>query len=225
MRQPNHIILDFNTPLNSNSSQYWAINFLDKNNQSPNFISNLDVYKKYSTDNLYGKHHKVFLNEPKYTISTGSVSQINTLKVHKFNLTKLFSIKNSLNTDSYLLTTKHTSWHNLISINFLRKERLYTKLKYSRSPAYDSVSGGAAALLAGLIGFLISEKFGIELVDSGDFYYLFMYVVFLSFSLRPLLLVAESDKSFVYLFSLKRVINFYISILSTFLCWLKLLLS
>ena len=57
----------------------------------------------------------------------------------------------------------------LINTNVLRKERLYTKLKYSRSPAYDIVSGGSAALLSGFIGFLVSEKFGFELVDSGDF--------------------------------------------------------
>ena len=48
---------------------------------------------------------------------------------------------------------------NLTNINFLRRERLYTKLKYSRSPAYDIVSGGAAALLAGFLGFLVSEKY------------------------------------------------------------------
>ena len=76
---------------------------------------------------------------------------------------------------------------SLFDINFIKKERLYTKLKYSRSPAYDIVSGGAAALLAGFIGFLVSEKFGIELVDSGDFYIVFMYTIFLSFAFRPLL--------------------------------------
>jgi len=84
----------------------------------------------------------------------------------------------------------------MVNINFLRKERLYTKLKYSRSPAFDIVSGGAAALLAAFIGFLISEKFGYELVDSGDFYFLFMYIVFLSFSIRPLLIVSDASKGF-----------------------------
>jgi hypothetical protein len=58
---------------------------------------------------------------------------------------------------------------------------MYTKLKYSRTPQYDIVSGGSAALLAGFLGFLITEKFGFELVDSGDFYFLFMYIVFISF--------------------------------------------
>lgn len=79
----------------------------------------------------------------------------------------------------------HSSFFkNLFDINFLRKERIYTKLKYSRVPQYDTVSGAAAALLAGFLGFLICEKFGFELLDSGDFYFLFMYLVFLVFSSR-----------------------------------------
>lgn len=96
-----------------------------------------------------------------------------------------------------------------INLNILRKERLYTKLKYSRSPAYDIVSGGSAALLAGFLGFLISEKFGFELVDSGDFYYAFMYVVFLGFSFKPLSLVASNKKGFLDTFSLWRIIIFF----------------
>lgn len=78
-------------------------------------------------------------------------------------------------------------------ISFLRKEFTYTKLKYSRSPQYDAVSGGFAALLAAFIGFLISEKFGIELVDSGDFFIGFMYALFIGFTGR-LLIVLSSDK-------------------------------
>ena len=112
-----------------------------------------------------------------------------------FNVYKIISIFASTNFSQGSNQYTFNTWYNLININFLRKEKLYTKLKYSRSPAYDIVSGGAAALLAGLLGFLISEKFGMELVDSGDFYYLWMYLVFLSFSVRPLLVVAEVDKS------------------------------
>lgn len=83
----------------------------------------------------------------------------------------------------------------LFDINYIKKERLYTKLKYSRSPAYDIVSGGSAALFAGFIGFLISEKFGIELVDSGDFYIVFMYAVFLAFACRPFLkIISKTGK-------------------------------
>lgn len=84
--------------------------------------------------------------------------------------------------------------HYLFNINFLRKERLYTKLKYSRCPQYDIVGGGWAALFAGLLGFLISEKFGIELVDSGDFYNALMYAIFGAFALRPLIKII--DKTF-----------------------------
>jgi hypothetical protein len=98
---------------------------------------------------------------------------------------------------------------NLINTNFLRKERIYTKLKYSRTPGYDIVSGGAAVILAGFLGFLVSEKFGIELLDSGDFYYLWMYIVFLCFSVRPLLTLASKSQSVTSLFSLRHIINFY----------------
>lgn len=98
----------------------------------------------------------------------------------------------------------HGNFNNsLININFLRKERLYTKLKYSRSPAYDVVSGGSAALLAAFLGFLISEKYGFELVDSGDFYYLFMYSVFISFSLKPLVYSVSHIESWVKIVSIK----------------------
>jgi hypothetical protein len=102
----------------------------------------------------------------------------------------------------------------LININFLRKERLYTKLKYSRSPAYDTVSGGAAAIFAGFLGFLVSEKFGMELVDSGDFYFLIMYLVFLSFSIRPLLTTLNPSTPLSEIFSLKPIINFYANLIT-----------
>lgn len=95
---------------------------------------------------------------------------------------------------------------------FLKKEKLYTKLKYSRSPQYDIVSGGVAALFSAFIGFLISEKFGIELVDSGDFYIVFMYGVFITFSVRPIVrMVSKFDKKSRLLSALP-----LISLISTF---------
>lgn len=84
----------------------------------------------------------------------------------------------------------------------MRKEYVYTKLKYSRSPAFDIVSGGSAALLAAFFGFLISEKFGIELVDSGDFYYLNMYLIILAYSLKTfkdIICVSQSLSQFLTL--------------------------
>lgn len=63
-------------------------------------------------------------------------------------------------------------------------------------------------MLAGFIGFLISEKFGIELVDSGDFYIGFMYVVFAAFSLKPLIYVYTKDDSSYTPLSLKYLVSF-----------------
>ena len=114
-------------------------------------------------------------------------------------------------TESY---TNRFATNDVVNVNFLRKERLYTKLKYSRSPAYDIVSGGAAAILAGFIGFLISEKFGFELVDSGDFYYLFIYLVFASFSVRPLLTTINAKDSPYAVFSIKPVLSFFVTLIT-----------
>lgn len=100
--------------------------------------------------------------------------------------------------------------------NFIKKEKLYTKLKYSRSPQYDIVSGGVAALVSAFIGFLVSEKFGIELVDSGDFYVLFMYCVFLVFSLRPLIKIMNKYDKITPIFSMLPLITL-INQLSTFI--------
>jgi hypothetical protein len=44
-----------------------------------------------------------------------------------------------------------------------------------------------AALFAGLLGFLICEKFGFEMVDGGDFLFLFLYVIGLAFSSKLLI--------------------------------------
>jgi hypothetical protein len=140
---------------------------------------------------------------------------INHKSTSNFEDINVSNIKENIKTSAALkLTLKEPSSHNfslndIVNVNFLRKERLYTKLKYSRSPAYDIVSGCAAALLAGFIGFLISEKFGFELVDSGDFYYLFIYIVFASFSIRPLLTTMNYQSSIAQVFSLKEVIKFF----------------
>ena len=93
----------------------------------------------------------------------------------------------------------------LFDINFLKKEKLYTKLKYSRVPQYDIVSGGSAALFAGFLGFLICEKFGFELLDSGDFYFLFMYLVFLVYFLRLIFKLQNAQNATWALFTPKHL--------------------
>ena len=162
--------------------------------------------------NIAGKASKYVL---KYSQHKGRDSymyiNLSADQYTKRNLKYIVSRYNRLNPQKN--TTHLNTWFNTVNVNFLRKERLYTKLKYSRSPAFDIVSGGAAALLAAFIGFLISEKFGYELVDSGDFYFLFMYLVFLSFSIRPLLIVSDASKGFWHTLSLKRVLTFYVNIL------------
>lgn len=116
---------------------------------------------------------------------------LSTLSLHTPKATNLtINSTNSFHSESYSTLTT-----TLFDIHFLRKEKLYTKLKYSRCPQYDIVSGGFAALLAGFVGFLISEKFGIELVDSADFYNALMYGVFGALSIRPLLRVYSQDNT------------------------------
>jgi hypothetical protein len=133
--------------------------------------------------------------------------------VYYKNVTRKLYLNTVLESQGLSNNKMSNSTFTLSNVNFLRKERLYTKLKYSRSPAYDIVSGGAAALLAGFVGFLISEKYGFELVDSGDFYYLFMYLVFIAFSFRPLLTSVNYERSLVSLLSPRYFLNFYLNLL------------
>lgn len=135
-------------------------------------------------------------------------------KTKNFDVLSLKKIMFNFKYTSSLDILKSNSLWTLFNINFLRKEKMYTKLKYSRTPQYDIVSGGAAALLAGFLGFLITEKFGFELVDSGDFYFLFMYFVFLFFSLRLFLKIINYKEATWNFLSFKWLINFYRTLVS-----------
>lgn len=68
-------------------------------------------------------------------------------------------------------------FNNIIKINFIKIEQIYTKLKYSRVPIYDIVSGGSACIFAGFIGFMVSEKFGFEIIDSLDIFLIYFYIL------------------------------------------------
>jgi len=188
MRYANHIVLDFENSKKMQNSQYWVFKFINQQPLEPSFITHVKVLD----------------------ILISGQTKFNQQGTIESNLSNLLS-SSILPYSNHLNTTL-----NLININFLRKEKLYTKLKYSRSPAYDIVSGGAAALFAGFLGFLVSEKFGFELVDSGDFYFLTMYIVFLCFSLRPLLTAAESTKSVWSSLSLYNIFLFYVEVISLF---------
>ena len=188
MRYANHIVLDFENSKKNQNSQYWVFKFINQQPLEPSFITHVKVLD----------------------ILISGQTRFNQQGVEESNLSNLLN-PSELSYNNHLNTTL-----NLININFLRKEKLYTKLKYSRSPAYDIVSGGAAALFAGFLGFLVSEKFGFELVDSGDFYFLTMYIVFLCFSLRPLLTTTELTKSVWSSLSIHNIFLFYVEVISLF---------
>ena len=162
------------------------------------------LYKSTFLNNTFNKSTKKLFNLGVINVN----KSVNTLLI--FNSKS----KNKLSRNNSIL------W-SLFDINFLKKEKLYTKLKYSRSPAYDIVSGGVAAIFAGFLGFLISEKFGMELVDSGDFYMFFMYCVFIAFSLRPLLKILSKENTLWHFFSYKYLISYVRVVLILFFRFLN----
>ena len=191
MRFPNHILLDVSKSNKANYNNFWVVK-----------------YQTTFDNNLYSnKTIKSVLRKKTSTV--------------KFRLFKTSFVKLNFNYESIKKATDSRGlsllW-TLFDINFIKKEKLYTKLKYSRSPQYDIISGGLAALFSGFLGFLISEKFGIELVDSGDFYTFFMYCVFLIFSIRPLLKIISKEGTIWSIFSLKYLVNYVYT-------WLLLLIN
>jgi len=217
MKDINHIVLDF-----EKKTQFvdnWSLAFIYESKKLNN-ISQSSYLKK--THFLNSINNKSLNNKKKgiinYTNKLSSVELHTNKDVDSYfeYISRVITISiNTLRKKTNVYNVSNDSY-KLSNINFLRKERLYTKLKYSRSPAYDIVSGGAAALLAGFIGFLVQEKYGFELVDSGDFYYLFMYLVFLTFSIRPLLTAISTKEKITTLFSLNFLFNFYQKLLYLF---------
>jgi len=134
---------------------------------------------------------------------------------NKYDKALLHRMVSSFKHKTHSLTSSFFKFH-LFDVNFLKKEKMYTKLKYSRVPQYDIVSGASAALLAGFLGFLICEKFGFELLDSGDFYFFFMYVVFLIFCSRLLVKLITLNVNIWSIFSFKWFMLFYRTIFNCF---------
>ena len=212
MSLPSHLILDLNITKKKHLLPYWAFN-LHKTENNPIFLNEINP------NNINVSNKSVKVNWLSFLKST---TQLNN-SYSKLLVSSEFS--QTVSTDKNLKLRSSFIAENLININFLRYERLYTKLKYSRSPAFDIVSGGAAALLAGFLGFLISEKFGFELVDSGDFYYLFMYGVFATFILKPLLYIINVNKSVTSSLSIKNLIKFLSQLLIMSITFFKNLIK
>lgn len=221
------------------------------NFSNQNYFSNFLFQKKFLQKTNDSTSLKFFKNQKKFTIKYGKLLFIqnnstdgtlfsnvvnakknsknpvlvkNTNLDIKFNerlISKLFKNFKFQPTNNYFKTNMFWS---LFDINFLKKEKIYTKLKYSRVPQYDIVSGGVAALFAGFLGFLICEKFGFELLDSGDFYMLFMYVVFFSFCSRLFFKTMTLQNSSWNNLSTKWILNFYKNLFFLFLNFFKNLL-
>jgi len=121
------------------------------------------------------------------------------------------------------LEIKNIFLYTFLEKNFIlflmKKEFLYTKLKYSRVPQFDIASGASAGLLAGLLGFIVTEKFGFELLDSGDFYTLLMYLGILILILRLLV------KSFNDFKSYTNVWNIIFNIIEYYIIFIKLIIN
>lgn len=123
------------------------------------------------------------------------------------------------------INKEHSNNLSMYNIYFLKKERTYTKLKYSRVPQFDTASGAVATLLAAFYGFLVTEKFGFEMIDSGDFYMILMYVIFLVLALRVFYKTLNTSGNFNNLISFKNVLTFYWTIFSLLTSNFKFLLK
>lgn len=195
MKYPNHIILDIKTNTIQPNLSYWAVSYNKLLYSNLSSVEQFLSYKNLMTKQLVKQEFVVFKT---------------------FNHSK----QANLNIAS---TLTQPTW-NIFNIFFLRKEKIYTKLKYSRCPQYDMVSGGLAALFAGFLGFLICEKFGLELLDSGDFYIAFMYGVFMTFSLRPLMRSFSKDNPVYNVLSLKFLFSFLLKIFVLLISFIKTVL-
>lgn len=160
MKYPKHIICDLNPRHENYQTWYWVNDYKQLIFKEHEHIDTIER-SRY----ILPKFNKILLTDQPQHKALMETFISDTLYKPDFQI--------------YVDTTPQCTTFELFDINFLKKDFLYTKLKYSRCPQYDIVSGGLAALLAGFIGFLISEKFGIELVDSGDFYITWMYGAFL----------------------------------------------
>ena len=226
MRFSKSLLTDINHYNVRNSTQSWLKSFNKYN--SLNFInSSFFIFFSYNKK-INNKFIQKLLKEASITYGNMYIKPISIKKnIEFFNKIKkkeykhLFKTKTRISSSKYyklkktpiIFTYRSDLLWNLFDIYFLRKERTYTKLKYSRVPQYDIVSGGVAAIFAGFLGFLICEKFGVELVDSGDFYIVFMYIVFLAFFFKLLLNIMDIEELTWGFYSYKWLVFFYYQII------------
>ncbi len=206
MKFPNHILIDLKPTSLIFNNQYWTHFFVI------NYETNSYRKKTFFLHKLINLQNKFFFTKLLEFKANFKNTSIRENAFSKKQIPNLLEKKNQFLFKNFKQTIKNrfNNLQSLFLINFLRKEKLYTKLKYSRVPQYDAVSGGAAALFAGFLGFLICEKFGFELLDSGDFYFIFMYFVFLIF-FSGLLVKIMTKKNYLW-----NILNFKFLFLFTF---------
>lgn len=183
------------------------------NKNSPEYFLS-ETQKKFNL--LFCKSKPKVNNKQNYSKHTWKKIFFNLKTKNKFDfyaLTRIFEnfkFKDSgEREDNRNFSFRHGFIFNLFNFNFLRKEKIYTKLKYSRVPQYDTVSGASAALFGGFLGYLICEKFGFELVDSGDFYFLFIYLVFTVFLARLFAKLSTYEIEGNFFFTFSHFFTFY----------------
>jgi hypothetical protein len=214
---PKHLILDIKHNLTNSL-------FRSEFEMIKSFSTSSQLKEAFSQSVLIGREiyflRNLHIITPLTTKLETALNKIKTIKSAGFNnLPFKPNLYNFKKLNASIFSTP-AFFYNVFDINYIKRERLYTKLKYSRSPAYDIVSGGAAAFLAAFIGFLVSEKFGIELVDSGDFYTLFMYIVFIGLAFKPFNRILQFSQGLVISFFKKlKVLTF------SFLPLLKMLVA
>nr|YP_010725817.1 hypothetical protein P4D19_mgp39 [Bakuella subtropica]WDY80862.1 hypothetical protein BKSUB_07 [Bakuella subtropica] len=157
---------------------------------------------RYPTHLLLDKQYKKIDLQAPYWIVILWKQQV-SLSHYKLPFLSFFNVKKKYLRLNQLLPCTLVHDRDFFLIAFLRKEVIYTKLKYSRTQSYDIVSAGVAALFAGFLGFLICEKFGFELLDSGDFLFLFLYVVIVIASIRTFVSLLRWNNQF----SLNRLVK------------------
>lgn len=128
-----------------------------------------------------------------------NLNYLNYYNLFSLNTSKpnwLFDIKQTLLFPNFFFIYKNNQSYDdyryTIKLYPILKELYYTKLKYSRVPQFDTSAGAVASFISGMYGFMVCEKFGFELLDSGDFLFLLLYLIAVVFVVSVLFNVANS---------------------------------
>jgi len=131
-----------------NDQKKFTISYNDPNTPLILKQKETEFFKNLFLQQLKVKHRLDWAPRTKRWVFDQTFVKPNTLRWNKL----MHLLKENLAFQTNL-TFKTSKFWDIFNINFIRKERIYTKLKYSRTPAYDIISGGSAAILSGFLGF------------------------------------------------------------------------